>query len=63
MSPTMSPLFLPVSISTLQPTDSPNMNLYQRADDQDNLVLYCEDDHPLLQEDLDRLHRRGISRL
>ncbi|MGB0600114.1 MAG: hypothetical protein ACPGLY_25835 [Rubripirellula sp.] len=39
------------------------MNLYQRADDQDDFVLYCADDHPLLQEDLDRLDRRGISRL
>ncbi|MDG2220499.1 MAG: hypothetical protein P8L85_03915 [Rubripirellula sp.] len=59
----MSSDFIPVSISTLQPADSPKMNLYQKPTDQEGFVLYCAEDHPLLQEDLDRLQGRGISRL
>ncbi len=59
----MTSAYIPVSVSTLQPTDSPDMNLYQKPADQDSFVLYCAGDHPLIQADLDRLHLRGISRL
>lgn len=39
------------------------MNLYQKPPREEGFVLYCAEDHPLLQEDLDRLQGRGISRL
>jgi len=39
------------------------MNLYQKPDDQDAYKLYCAEDHPLIQSDLDRLHHRGVKRL
>lgn len=39
------------------------MNLYQKPADADGFVLYCAENHPLDQMDLDRLHGRGVTRL
>ena len=55
--------YIPVSVSTLQPSDSTGINLYQRELNEGKFVLYCAEGHPLEKEDLDRLHQRGVHRL
>ncbi len=55
--------FIPVSVSTLQASEAPGMNLYQKEAEGEGFVLYCADDHPLEEEDLLRLHKRGVHRL
>jgi putative nucleotidyltransferase with HDIG domain len=60
--------YIPVSVSTLQPSESANINLYQREahhseKDNVNFVLYCAEGQPIVQADLDRLHKRGVHRL
>ena len=60
--PTISD-YIPVSVSTLKPSESAGINLYQREADEGKFVLYCAEDHPIEQQDLDRLHQRGVHRL
>ena len=55
--------YIPVSVSTLQPSEEAGISLYQRDDSGENFVLYCADDHPLLDKDLSRLRARGIKQL
>ncbi len=55
--------YIPVSVSTLQPSESVGINLYQRETEGGSFVLYCAESHPLEQQDLDRLHQRGVHRL
>jgi putative nucleotidyltransferase with HDIG domain len=55
--------YIPVSISTLQPSESAGINLYRQEDGVGKFTLYCAEDHPLKKEDLDRLHQRGVHRL
>lgn len=65
--PTISD-YIPVSVSTIQPSTSSGISFYQREahsaeDDRARFVLYCAEGQPIAQEDLDRLHQRGVHRL
>jgi putative nucleotidyltransferase with HDIG domain len=61
--------YIPVSVSTLLPSESAGINLYQREAERIgrpghvSFVLYCAEGQPIEQQDLDRLHQRGVHRL
>ena len=55
--------FIPVSVSTLLPAEAAGINLFQRDDSGERFVLYCADDHPLLDADLNRLRAKGVKQL
>lgn len=55
--------FIPVSVSTLQPSDEAGINLYQKETEGKRYVLYCASDHELGEDDLNRLRGRGVNRL
>jgi putative nucleotidyltransferase with HDIG domain len=60
--------YIPVSVSTLQPSESADISLYQReghpTDDlRARFILYCSEGQPIAEDDLDRLHQRGVHRL
>ena len=55
--------YIPVSVSTLVPAEEAGISLYQRDDSGERFVLYCADNHPLLDADLSRLRARGIKQL
>ncbi len=52
--------FLPISVATLLPAKSVGLDLFQREQDSDRLVLYRGAQYPLASEDLDRLRGRGV---
>tara|TARA_R110002049_G_scaffold27321_2_gene94302 strand:+ start:540190 stop:541155 length:966 start_codon:yes stop_codon:yes gene_type:complete len=55
--------YIPVSVSTLLPAEEAGIAFYQRDDSGENYVLYCADDLPLLEENLNRLRARGVKQL
>lgn len=60
--------YIPISLSTIQPSDSAELSLYQREghpkdDLKARFVLYCAEGQPIEEDDLSRLHQRGIHRL
>lgn len=55
--------FIPVSVSTLQPSESAGLNLYQKDNEDHGYLLYCAADHPISDNDLVRLRGRGVHRL
>ncbi len=54
------PGFLPISISTLVPTTSVGMDLYQLSEETQRPVLFRGGDYPLKLDDINRLRERGI---
>lgn len=54
--------FIPISVSTLMPTEVIGMDLYQHVA-QEDVKLYRSSDYPLTTGDLDRLRGRGVNRL
>ena len=55
--------FIPISVATLLPTEAVGLDLYQKEDASDRLVLYRGAKFPISIDDLDRLRGRGIHRL
>lgn len=51
---------IPISVTTLLPTEAVALDLYQRVRAGDRLVLYRAADYPLSFEDLERLRGRGV---
>lgn len=55
--------FLPISVSTLVPTMSVGMDLYQASEGKERVVLYRGGDYPIEAADIDRLRERGVKQL
>ncbi len=55
--------FIPISVSTLLPTEVVGLNLYQQEVDSERLVLYRGEEFPISMQDLEKLKNRGIHRL
>ncbi|WP_146397889.1 HD domain-containing phosphohydrolase [Planctomycetes bacterium CA13] len=52
--------YLPISVATLLPAKAVGLNLFQKEQETDRLMLYRGADYPLHMEDLDRLRDRGV---
>ena len=55
--------YIPISVATLMPTAAIGLDLFQREQSSERLVLYRGADFPLSVDDLHRLQSRGTSRL
>src|SRR4029450_7657837 len=55
--------FIPVSLSTLYPTDGLGLDLYIRPQGYERPVLFCASTLPLHLGDLSRLEESGITKL
>src|SRR5687768_16668942 len=55
--------FIPVSLSTLYPTDGLGLDLYIRPQGFERPVLYCASKLPLKQGDLSKLEESGITKV
>jgi HD-GYP domain-containing protein (c-di-GMP phosphodiesterase class II) len=54
---------LPISVTTLVPTMSVGMDLYQLGESKDRLVLYRGREYPIEFADIDRLREHGVKQL
>ncbi|TWU37400.1 HD-GYP domain-containing protein [Novipirellula artificiosorum] len=52
--------YLPISVATLLPAKAVGLNLFQKEEESDRLMLYRGSDYPLNMDDLDRLRGRGV---